>query len=237
MLPIIGKPILAYVIERIEQVEAIDEIIIVTNEKFYDYFKNGLKGYQGKLPIQILNDGTLSNEDRLGAIGDIKFVIDELNLDDDIVVVAGDNIFDFNLVHMYNRFLELECKHPVICIYDVRTFEEAKKYGVVDISPEGKILNFVEKPENPKSTLCSTAIYFYPKDVMKLIPQYIYDGNSPDAPGYLLQWLYKIEDVYGYTYDKRDYDWFDIGDLTYYQQANQLWEVKVRKPLKEENQG
>ena len=228
LLPIVGRPVLSYVIEKIEAIPEIDEIIIVTNNKYYKYFLLGMQGYKGRLPIKVINDGTTSNENRLGAIGDIKFVLDKEGIGDDILIIAGDNIFDFDLVKMHKFFLTIPEPKALVSLYDVKSIDEAKKYGVVKTNGDGKITSFVEKPEKPTSTLASTAIYFYSKRVLPLIGKYLKEGNSPDAPGHFLQWLHKVRPVYGFVFDKEKHDWLDIGDLKCYELANTLWESKMQ---------
>tara|TARA_Y100000310_G_scaffold336055_1_gene419608 strand:- start:527 stop:1285 length:759 start_codon:yes stop_codon:yes gene_type:complete len=226
LLPVVGKPIIAYVIEKIEKIEAVDQIIVVTNEKFYGHFLNWLSHFKSSKPVKVVNDGTFSADDRLGAIGDIKFVIENEKIEDDLLIILGDNIFDFELLEMYQTFVN-EGK-SVVSLYDVRKFKEATKYGVVELDGSSNLVGFVEKPENPKSTLCSIGVYFYPRNVLPLFDEYLNSGNSPDAPGYFLEWLYKQTEVIGFTFDKKEHDWFDIGDIACYGEANQIWESKVQ---------
>ncbi|MAF37005.1 hypothetical protein CL622_07860 [archaeon] len=226
LLPVVGKPIIAYVIEKIEELNVVDEIVIVTNEKFYHHFKSWARNFKCSIKIKVVNDRTTSVDDRLGAIGDMKFGLTKAEIDDDLLIISGDNLFDFSLVEMHQMFVEKQ--KSVISLYDVRTFEAASKIGVVELDRDDKIVGFVEKPKHPKSTLGSIGIYFYPKIVIKRISEYLELGNNPDAPGHLLEWLYKKEDVYGFIFDKRDYEWFDVGSLASYQEANKVWDVKVR---------
>lgn len=227
LLPVVGKPILAYVIEKIEKIDEVDEILIVTNDKFYPHFKNWLENFSSSKKIKLITDHTKSNSDRLGSLGDINFLLEEEQVDDDILIISGDNIFDFELLGMHKKFREVG--ESVISLYDVGTFDEARKFGVVEKDKDNKITGFIEKPDEPKSTLCSIGIYFYPKKVIGLLKDYLEAGHNKDAPGYFLEWLHNEISVYGYVFEKKEYDWFDIGDLAGYSSANRIWENKVEQ--------
>ena len=214
LLPVGGKPIIEYIIDKLKAFQDIDTIYVVTNNKFYDHFVQWQEGFDYNIPIEILNDGTLSNDDRLGAIGDMNFVINQKKINDDLIVVAGDNLFDFDLNKLKNF---ADDKNIVICGYDVNDYKLATQYGIVSVDDNGKVLSFVEKPENPPSTLAALGIYVFKKDKVALITKYINDGNIADAPGYFIQWAYKNDEVYSYIFNGI---WYDIGDLTSYQTAD-----------------
>ena len=127
LLDVKGKPIAEYLIRKIEETEVVDEIFIVTNNKFYNQFQEWSKNFNSKIPIKILNDKTLSNEDRLGAIGDINFAIKAENIQEDLVIISGDNLFKFDLKDMHDLFKNQE--QHLIALYDVKTDQEAKKFG------------------------------------------------------------------------------------------------------------
>ncbi|MCD6459302.1 nucleotidyltransferase family protein [bacterium] len=214
LLPVGGKPIIEYIIGKLEVFENIDTVYVVTNDKFYSHFCKWQNEFDYHIPVEILNDGTLSNDDRLGAIGDMNFVITEKNIDDDLIVVAGDNLFDFDLAKLKNFSAD---KNIVICAYDVNDYKLATQYGIVSLDSNGKVISFVEKPENPPSTLAALGIYLFKKNKVSLITKYINDGNTADAPGYFIQWAYKNDEVYSYIFKGV---WYDIGDLISYQRAD-----------------
>jgi glucose-1-phosphate thymidylyltransferase len=208
LLPVGGRPIVDWILDGIAETN-VDEVHLVTNARFAADFERWAEGKD----VRIHNDGTTSNDDRLGAIGDIRFT----GLDDDLLVVAGDNLFDYSLAD-YERFWR-ERDGSCIAVFDVGDHELAKKYGIVDVDENDRVIGFVEKPENPPTTLCATATYLYTREDVRLIERYLDEGNPPDQPGNYVAWLYKREPVYVYRFEGQ---WFDIGD------ANQLLEADNR---------
>ncbi len=214
-----NKPILNYIIEKIENVEDIDKIFIVTNDRFYLQFVWWLSTNGFKKEIEILNDGTTSNETRLGGIGDLYFVIKEKNIEDDILVLACDNLFDSSLVSFVDFFKK---KRTVInAIFELEDKEEARKFGVVEVDDKGKIIEFEEKPKEPKTNLISRAIYIFPKDVLKDIEEYMKTDKPKDAPGFLIRDFCKKQEVYTFLFKG---GWFDIGCKEDYEKAKKEWE-------------
>ncbi len=206
LLDVQGKPIIEHVIDKTLNLEGVDEILIVTNNKFYANFMNWVKNFSCSVPVKVFNDGTISNEDRLGQIGDIQFVIDKARVDDDLIVIAGDNLFDFQLEDVHSFFIE---NGSIInALYDVGCKEDAKQLGVVTLDDNNKIIEFEEKPESPKSTLASMGIYLLPKNKVGMISKYLEQGNKPDKMGYFMEWLLVNEDLSGFVYKG---NWFDIG--------------------------
>jgi len=198
LLPVGGRPMVDWILDRIAETSA-DEVHLVTNARFAADFERWAEGKD----VRVHDDGTTSNEDRLGAIGDIAFV----GLDDDLLAIAGDNLFDFSLAdyESYWRAKGGSC----VAVHDVGDPELAKKYGIVDVDADDRITNFVEKPENPPTTLCATATYLYRRDHAALIRTYLEEGNPPDQPGNFVAWLHEREPVYAYRLPG---DWYDIGD-------------------------
>lgn len=211
LLDIGKKKMLEHVIERIEALGIVDEIIIVSNARFFRQFVEWKKGFSSEIPVAVLNDGTSSVETRLGAIGDYHFAIKKKKIKDDVLFVSSDNLFNFDLKPMLEHFHAHKC--DVIALYDVGTVDEAKKYGIVELDHESKIIGFVEKPPQPKSTLCSIGIYLYTKETVALFEKYLKEGNSPDKPGQFLEWLHKKKKVLGFSFSEPHHKWFDIGTL------------------------
>jgi len=214
LLDVGGKPIIEHIIGKLEQIDDIDEIFIVTNDKFYNHFRDWLKGFDSKKSIKIVNDRTLSNEDRLGSLGDVDFVIGQEGINDSILIVAGDNLFDFSL----KDFVESHKKHnkSAVALYDVQDKELAKQYGIVGVNVENKMVEFEEKPSEPKSTLASTGIYIYPPHVLSMLQDFVKKYENTDKAGNFLEWLHKKEHVYCYITDKK---WFDIGSFEQLEKA------------------
>lgn len=223
LLEVGEKPIIEYIIRSLEEIPELKEVFIVTNDIFFGHFEKWLENFNSAKKIKIVNDRTRSNEDRLGAVGDINFVIDKEKIDDDILVIAGDNLFELSLNDVTNLFKKK--KNSVIALYDVRDTELAKKYGIVAIDKDSKIIHFEEKPEKPKSTLASTGIYLYTKDTLKDIEEYIKKRNNADKPGSFLEWLYKRKDIYCFVSKKR---WYDIGSFEQLEEARKQIKKKIK---------
>ena len=203
-----------HLIKKVEQVKDIDAIFVITNNKFYDVFNDWLSGFKSGKKIEIINDNTTSNEDRLGSLGDVNFVIRQEKIKDDILIVAGDNLFEFSI----NEFIEW-IKHTdksAVVLYDVNDRELAKQYGIVETDRDNKMIDFEEKPIKPKSTLASTGVYFYPAHVLPMLQNYVNKYKNSDKAGNFLEWLHKNEDVYCYITQKR---WIDIGSLDQLEKA------------------
>ena len=160
LLNISGKPMIEHIINKLEKADIINKIYIVTNDKFEQHFIKWLHNFDAKKSIEIVNDNTKSNKDRLGALGDIHYTIKIKNIKEDIIVIAGDNLFELHLNGVINMFNKR--KHNVVVLYDVKDMELAKNYGVVGVK-NNIVVNFEEKPTKPKSTLVSTGIYLFQK--------------------------------------------------------------------------
>ena len=193
LLDVAGKPIIEHIIDKLEQVDIISKIYIVTNNKFEQNFIGWLRNFNAKKFIEIINDGTKSNEDRLGALGDLYYTIKEKTIDNDIILIAGDNLFEMSLKEVVSAFKNVN--NNVVVLHDVKDTELAKNYGVADVK-DNIVVDFQEKPENPKSTLISTGIYLFPKRTIPLIKKYVDKGNNPDKSGSFIEWLYKMDKVY-----------------------------------------
>ena len=223
LLEVAGKPMMEWVIDNLAPIEGIEKVYVVTNSKFAASFQEWADGYNkthAKLAFEIINDGSTSDADKLGAIGDINLVIARANLAaSDLIVVAGDNLFNESLED-FGRFCA-EKKQPVLGLYDVGSIEEAKKYGVVAVDDSGVITSFEEKPKEPKSTLIGIALYYYPAATVASIPTYIAAGNNPDQPGRFVQWLYPRTPVQTW---KVPGTWFDVGSKETLEEANRIFE-------------
>ncbi len=221
LLPVAGKPMVDYVLDNLSPIPGIDRVYIVTNAKFAGHFQKWADNYRAtksKLDFTIINDGSTDDSNKLGAIGDLNLVLQKEKVDDDLIVVAGDNLFSQSL-EKFGTFCR-EKNQPVLGVYDVDSLDQAKKYGVVDIEDDGRITSFVEKPANPTSTLIGIALYFYPKATLPLIKQYLAEGNNPDQPGRLIQWLYPRQSVYTWSVPGI---WYDIGSKETLEEANRIY--------------
>ncbi len=213
LLPLGRRLIIDYILDSIDSVKAVDEIILVTNARFAEQFQAWADSCNraDKAPITILNDGTDSDDNKRGAIGDIKFVIDTLNINDDVVILAGDNIFTYDINDMYAFYKTKNA--PTLVAINVPEKHQLQKLAVALIDDDGKILDMIEKPQEPKSNWGIYATYFYGKDILPLLNTYLEEGNSPDAPGNFPSWLYKRMPIYAY---KAEGSCIDIGTVENY---------------------
>ena len=192
LLPVKGKPIIDHIMAKINAVEAVDEVFVVTNNKFSGHFKTWVdeSGFEKK--VTIVNDGTLNNDDRLGAIGDIHFVIKQEKVDDDLLVIAGDNLFDFSLQELVAFFKEK--KSSGVAVFDTHDKNViAGKLGCMELDTDNKILCFEEKPTEPKSTLASTACYFFTKEDIPLFDACLEENKKLDNSGEFIKYLMNSE--------------------------------------------
>jgi len=224
LLPIGNKKIIDRILEKVIKTNAVSSIYILTNSKFFKNFGDWLKnaGYEKK--ISLIYDGTTANENRLGAIRDLEFIIKEEAINDDILVVAGDNLFEFDLAD-FLKFAKKR-KSSAIALRDIGSVKLARNFGVVAIDANKKVVDFEEKPEKPKSTLISTGIYYFPKDKVAFINEYVKMQTKLDAPGYYIGWLSRRDEVYGFTFTE---DWYDIGTLESYKKADEDYLKKESK--------
>lgn len=201
LLPVGGRPMLDWILDRVAEVT--DEVHAVTNSRFAAEFERWSAGR-----VTVHDDGTSSNDDRLGAIGDVRFVLDRLGTEDDLLVIAGDNLFEYSLAD-YAAWWRAKGLASAVALHDVGDLELAKQYGVVAVDDDERVVSLVEKPEEPQSTLCATATYIYHREHVPLVERYLAEGNSADQPGRFLVWLHEREPVYGYRFEG---EWLDIGD-------------------------
>jgi len=217
LLPVAGKTVMGYLFDLIEPLKGLDEVFIVTNKKFYRNFEEWKQGFRSSKKITVIDDGTTSNETRLGATGDIEFVIEKENIKDDLLVLAGDNLFEADL-SKFTDFCISKRPSVTIGLYDIKDLILASSYGIVSIDKNSKVVDFKEKPAKPESTLAAMCLYFFPKEKLDIMKRYRETDNAKDAPGYFLEWLYKREPVFGCVF--KDKKWFDIGDKKSLEEAD-----------------
>jgi len=214
LLAVGGRPMADWLLDALRPI-GFDAVYVVTNARFAGNFREWAEGKN----VTIVDDGTTSDDDRLGAIGDIGFVIEREGLDDDLVVVAGDNLFSEPLGD-FGRVAR-ERGAPLLAIHDVGDLELVRsRYNSIEVDAHGRITYFEEKSEEPRSTLSGIALYFYPRDTLPLIREYLAGGNNPDQPGRLIQWLYPRVDVYTWPVPGQ---WYDIGDRAQLEEADRVF--------------
>jgi glucose-1-phosphate thymidylyltransferase len=221
LLEVAGTPMIERVLENLRPIPGIGRIVVAINEKFARAFDDWAGDYASRHPapaIVLMNDGSTDESNRRGAIGDLVLAITECALKDDLLVVAGDNLFSQPL-EGFAAFCGTRSA-PVVALYDVGDLEQIRKYNAISVDRDGRITFFEEKPQRPQSTRTAIALYYYPRHLLPLIQQYLADGNNPDQPGRLVQWLYQRVPFYTWELPGR---WFDIGSSETLDEANRVF--------------
>jgi glucose-1-phosphate thymidylyltransferase len=224
LLPVAGKPIIERVVDHLIRIQDLKTVYIVTNHKFAQQFGDWTDQYRQRnksARFEVIDDGSTSEADKLGAIGDIFFATEKKGLYyEDLLIVAGDNLFSESLAN----FADFAREHPAaIGVFDVKSLEKAKKYNQLTTNPVGIVTDFVEKPADPSSTLCAIALYYYSPEALRLLSVYISEGNDADQPGRYVQWLHKRIDIFTYPIDGL---WYDIGSHESLAEASEVFSGK-----------
>ena len=199
LLEVGGKTILDHLVDQIKIVSDIDRIYVVTNRRFYGHFADWAcknKAIQAGLETEILDDGTTSNDNRLGAVGDIQFAIEACAIADDVLVLAADNILLFSLQKLVDTFNSNPVSH--VAVRHNPDYDDRKRRGNVQLDKDNRVLQFIEKPDRPISEWSASPVYIYPASILPRFEEYIASGGNPDAPGHFVAWLHTCETVYGY---------------------------------------
>ncbi len=210
LLEVQGKTILDWLLEDIDKSGVVDQYVVISNHKFVHHFQKWADGHA--LPVVVLDDGTESNETRLGAVKDVQFAIDALGLKDDLLVIAGDNLLDFSLTD----FISYQRKKQTTCIMRYWEESEAKlhKTGVAVVDEDDRVVEMEEKPAEPKSHWCTPPFYIYKASDVGLVKVGIDSGCGVDAPGSFIAWLSGETAVHAYEMPGKRYD---IGNLASYE--------------------
>ena len=211
-----GKAILDWLIDDIDTLGAVDEYVVISNAKYYRHFLEWASSRSQK--ISVVNDGTETNETRLGAVCDIAFAIDSLKLDDDMLVIAGDNLLDFSLTDFIKYALSK--KKSSIMRYHESSKAKLSKSGVVVVDANDRVTEMQEKPENPRSEWCAPPFYYYTASDSKKIAEAISDGCKTDAPGSFISWLCQRSEVYAMQMPGSRYD---IGNIESYERVKAIY--------------
>lgn len=222
LLPIKGKCMIDYTLEKMIEMANLKTIIVITNHHFYEDFCNWSETKKETLQslnieLKIVNDHTTSDENKLGAIGDIQYVIEQCKIEDDVMIIAGDNLFTYSLKDPADYFIKENCD---LVLGKKVDDEDLKRFAVATIDEHRQIIDLEEKPAYPKSNLIVYATYFYKKSTLPLIKTYLEEGNSPDSPGHFPAWLYKRKPVKLYEFDGIC---IDIGTKESYKKVCDEW--------------
>jgi Nucleoside-diphosphate-sugar pyrophosphorylase involved in lipopolysaccharide biosynthesis/translation initiation factor 2B, gamma/epsilon subunits (eIF-2Bgamma/eIF-2Bepsilon) len=225
LLEVGGKPMISWLMESLRGIKGIETIYVVTNAKFAADFAAWAKEFEVANPafhLKVVNDGTTSDNDKLGAIGDINFVLTREELTGtDLLVVAGDNLFSDSLKEFV---AEARKSAAAVALYDVGDIEQVRKYGQVQVNADGVITQFEEKPPKPTSSLIAIAVYFYSAEVLPLFTTYIAAGNNPDQPGRFIQWVHTRKPVKAIKISGR---WFDVGSKETLAEASEVFAAEA----------
>ena len=214
LLDVGGKTILDWLVDDIDTAGLVDEYVVISNHKYAHHFDRWAAGKSMK--VTVVDDGTDSNETRLGAVKDIQFAIEKLGLDDDMLVIAGDNVLDFSLT----KFVRYAAEKQTSCIMRYYEPEERKltKSGVVRIDEHDRILDMEEKPAQPKSHWCCPPFYYYTREDAQLVAKGIDSGCGTDAPGSYVAWLCTQNVVHAMEMPGKRYD---VGNLESYEKIRE----------------
>jgi glucose-1-phosphate thymidylyltransferase len=219
LLPVAGKPILDYVLEGIRQVREVETVLVVTNHKFLDHFCDWQRQLPDKPHVEILDDGTTCNENRLGAVADIRLALAQSAIDSDLLVMGADNIFRFS----FARFAEFFYQTGTDCITVHLQPDRSKlcRTGVAEVDENWRVKRFEEKPREPRSVYACPPFYAFLRKSLPLIGEYLDEKNNPDAPGYFIEWLARRRPVHAFHFDEPRHA---IGDLDSYREIRRQLE-------------
>ncbi|MGB9963807.1 sugar phosphate nucleotidyltransferase [Halobacterium sp. CBA1126] len=203
-LPVGDSTVIDEIFADLEADDRVDEVFVSTNERFAEDFREYLADSEFEKPTLTVED-TSEEDEKFGVVGALAQLVDREDVDDDLVVVAGDNLISFDVAEFVDFFEAKET--PVLAAYDVGSLERAKSYGLVDLDGD-EVVDFQEKPEHPKSTLVSIACYAFPRETLPDLDTYLAEGENPDEPGWFIQWLQARRSVHAFTFEGA---WFDIG--------------------------
>ena len=225
LLPVGGRPLVDHILDRVREVDAVEEVHLVTNSKFADAFRAWAPE-----DVTVHDDGTTSEDDRLGAIGDIRFVLDRIGRDGHLLVIAGDNLFDYSL-RDYVDWWRAKGEASAVAAYEVQDPELIKQYGVAEVDDDDRITSLEEKPAEPRSNLATTATYLYHRAHVPLVDRYLEEGNTPDAPGNFIVWLHRHVPVHAYRFPG---EWLDIGNREQLLEADNRLRARAGLPERAE---
>lgn len=218
LLEVGARPMIDYIIDKLEEVEGVDEIIVVTNSKFISKFRHWAESVKTHKRLSVVDDRTRSKEDRRGAIGDMHFAISKKRIKNDLLVIGGDNLFDGSLTD-FIAFTRAHEGMPVIGAFDIGSRKKARQYGVLAVDRHNTIIDFTEKPPHPKSTLVAMCLYYFPKGRLGLLDKYLRSrADKHDATGFYIDWLRRKITTKAYVFRGR---WYDIGHHDFYREAKE----------------
>lgn len=222
LIPVGKKPLIDYVVDKLADIKSLSEIVVVSNNKFTPHFQKWAASKVGRIcPIRIVNDGTNTPEERLGSVGDIRYVWQKESSLQDWLVIGGDNLFDQNL----SVFMDFAiCKIPAVTIgvFDIKDITAATKFGVLGLDKNQRVTSFQEKPKDPVSSIIAMCVYYFPKQTLGFLEEYLSQSKAVDAAGSYIQWLTEKKNVYGFQFSGK---WYDIGSIESLEEARAHFNV------------
>ncbi|MCM8795444.1 MAG: nucleotidyltransferase family protein [Candidatus Omnitrophica bacterium] len=218
LLKVQDKAIIDYLIDKLDALDGLDEIIVVTNSKFIGQFRSWARKKRCLKKLTLIDDLTNSAATRRGAVGDINFVINKKHVFADLLVIGGDNLFEGDLKE-FIKFTKIHPHQPVIGVYRLKRLKDACNYGVVKLDKTNRVIDFKEKPKIPTSRLVAMCLYYFPKETLPFVGEYLKCKTTKhDATGCYIDWLRKKTAVYALCFGKK---WYDIGEHRFYQEAKE----------------
>jgi glucose-1-phosphate thymidylyltransferase len=227
LLQVAGKPMIEYVLDNLVPISELEEVYIVTNDKFamqFEEWSNSYRVTRIDLKIKIINNGVAEGQDGFGAISNLHLVLQREQVNDDVIVVAADNLFSQSLEDFATS--SRQKKSPIVAVYKIDDLAQGKRYNSIHFDDVGRVTFFKEKPKRPSSTIIGVALYYYPKASLPLIKSYIEEGNNSDQPGRLVEWMYSRTPFYTWQVPGI---WYDIGSKESLDEANRIFIKAMHK--------
>lgn len=223
LLPVGGRPLLDHLAENLARVEGLREILVVVNARFEEELRDWADRIEGDVgtPLRVISDGTREPAERLGAVGDAALAIDRAAPDDDLLVVAGDNVFEFEIAEMVRAAAGRQAADAVVAVERRESAAGLERSGVAEVDDDGWIRRFVEKPERPPGRTAAAPLHLYSRETLPLFRRYVESGGETDAPGHFLEWLVPRRDVWAWTMSAPRHD---IGTPDAYRAARDHFE-------------
>ena len=224
LLQVGGKTILDHLVDQMEGIPALDQIVLITNSRFQPAFERWRAARPNNHRIHVLDDGTTRNDDRLGALGDLRLALERTDLQDDLLVSAADNILEFSLADFAATFQAHPA--PYICVHWLNDAERCRRTGIAVLDDVNRVVEFAEKPRHPKTQWAVPPLYLFPPSTLRRLAEYLEAGGSPDAPGHFLEWLCHVEPVFAW---KIPGTILDIGTPQSLEAARKLYKSHASK--------
>lgn len=221
LLPLGGRPLLDHLVDRVAETERVEELHLVTNRRFVERFRSWRRGRALPFPVTVIDDGTSRPDERLGAVGDLALAVESADPDGPMLVAGSDNVFDFPLRGLLERFAERPGADAVVTVVAEDDPVRLESSGVPEVDGAGRVVAFHEKPDDPPAPALAPPLYLFGREVLGDVPRYLGEGRDPDAPGHFLEWLVRRRSVHAWEAPGRRHD---VGTPERYAAARRLLE-------------